>query len=148
MMARRYAVYFAPPVATPLGQVGSWWLGRNAETNECITPPGVAGLAPERLAALTEAPRRYGFHATLKPPMRLRDGCTYEDFEAPAHAWASRSRCSNDSLSKTAELESDWTYRGNGACSTPNGTISRLPGQLRRAWPRESMGTALTTPSM
>ncbi len=31
-----------------------------------MAPPDLPGIA-----ALTEAPRRYGFHATLKPPMRL-----------------------------------------------------------------------------
>ena len=31
------------------------------------------GVYPERLAAITQSPRHYGFHATLKPPFRLAD---------------------------------------------------------------------------
>jgi hypothetical protein len=32
-------------------------------------------------AKTTEAPRLYGFHATLKAPMRLRQGATFEAFD-------------------------------------------------------------------
>ena len=70
----RYAIYFAPPPASPLARFGRQWLGRDAETGEAVATPAHAGVAPERLAAWTASPRRYGFHATLKPPFRLADG--------------------------------------------------------------------------
>lgn len=36
--------------------------------------PAIPGLSSARLAEITAEPRRYGFHATLKPPMALRPG--------------------------------------------------------------------------
>jgi hypothetical protein len=42
-----------------------------------VAYPKDAGL-PEDWAGLTEAPRRYGFHATLKAPFRLAAGCDEE----------------------------------------------------------------------
>ena len=60
-MTARYALYFAPPAAHPLWQAGCAWLGRDPES-------GAAGQA----GAHRDDPRRYGFHATLKPPFALR----------------------------------------------------------------------------
>ncbi|CAH2604062.1 Protein RcsF [Rhodovastum atsumiense] len=40
------------------------------------------------IAAVTAEPRLYGFHATLKPPMRLRDGAGRDDLLAVARAIA------------------------------------------------------------
>lgn len=62
--AARYAVYFAPDPVHPLWQAGCDWLGRDAADEQ------------DRRPALAQRgePWRYGFHATLKPPMRLRPG--------------------------------------------------------------------------
>lgn len=65
----RYAIYFAPMPGTALHRLGSSWLGRDAHTGESLAQPDV-----EDLARLTAHPRRYGFHATLKPPFALREG--------------------------------------------------------------------------
>ena len=48
--------------------MGAWcaWLGRDPETGADVQQPAV-----DNIAALVSEPRRYGFHATLKPPMRL-----------------------------------------------------------------------------
>lgn len=64
----RAAVYYAPAAGDALWARGCEWLGRDAETGE-IFKPVLHGLA-----ALTSEPRRYGFHATLKPPMQLAHG--------------------------------------------------------------------------
>lgn len=64
----RYAIYYAPLPATPLHLRGSSWLGRDAHTGEALVRLGVDGLQQ-----LTAGPRRYGFHATLKPPFALRE---------------------------------------------------------------------------
>ncbi len=77
----RVAVYWAPPAKDPLWALGSSWLGRDAETGRAMSQPDVPGLA-----ALTESPRRYGFHATLKAPMRLTG--SYEAFLEDARALA------------------------------------------------------------
>lgn len=58
----RYALYWTPSPAHPLWAAGCAWLGRDAAGGTCGATP-----APH-----TAAPRRYGFHATLKAPMRLR----------------------------------------------------------------------------
>lgn len=65
----RYAVYYTPTGG--LARFGAAWLGWDAEAGQAVEQPVVAGLD---MAALTEAPRRYGFHATMKAPFRLADG--------------------------------------------------------------------------
>ncbi len=71
----RYAVYFTPAPDTALAAAGAAWLGRDAFLDERLPQPPVPGVAAERLAAVTADPRRYGFHATLKPPFGLAAGC-------------------------------------------------------------------------
>lgn len=74
MQAARYAIYFTPEPDTPLGRFGRQWLGRCALTGERLTQPVVPGLPRQAFDRLTAAPRRYGFHATLKPPFALAEG--------------------------------------------------------------------------
>jgi putative phosphonate metabolism protein len=61
----RYGIYYLPPAGSALAAFGARWLGWDVEAG-CA----VASLAPD----LTETPRKYGFHGTLKPPFRLADG--------------------------------------------------------------------------
>ena len=61
----RYALYFAPAADHPLWRAGCDWLGRDPES----------GATSDGGEHRTD-PRRYGFHATLKPPFALRDGAT------------------------------------------------------------------------
>jgi putative phosphonate metabolism protein len=73
----RFAIYFSPAAGSSLAQAGAHWLGRDAQTSMVLAQPQVEGLSPERLAAITAAPRHYGFHATLKapfPPVEDRTG--------------------------------------------------------------------------
>jgi hypothetical protein len=60
-MTVRYALYFAPPAGHPLWSAGCDWLGRDPES-------GATGAGGDHRVQ----PRRYGFHATLKPPFALR----------------------------------------------------------------------------
>lgn len=77
---RRYAIYLLPD--GDLGDRGAAWLGWDARRGRDLPLP------PER-ADWTEGPRRYGFHATLKPPFRLAPGRTLEELqEAVAHLCA------------------------------------------------------------
>ncbi|MEM9278276.1 MAG: DUF1045 domain-containing protein [Pseudomonadota bacterium] len=66
----RYAVYFVPPRNTPLAGLGRKWLGVDPED-------GILDAAP---TPWVDSPRRYGFHATLKAPMRLVDTVTEKQF--------------------------------------------------------------------
>jgi putative phosphonate metabolism protein len=89
----RFAIYFVPDPATPLARFARAWLGRDVENGNPIAPLVAEGLAPARHAALTEDPRLYGFHATLKPPFHLADGrSTPELLDAVAAYAASAAR--------------------------------------------------------
>jgi len=69
----RHAIYYAPLHGSLFHDLGSRWVGRDAFTGAACTHPDVAGIA-----VVTADPRRYGFHATLKPPFALRETVTDE----------------------------------------------------------------------
>jgi len=87
-MAHRYAIYYAAPRESPLERFGIHWLGRDHRTDATLAQPVVPGIAPERLHALTAAPRRYGFHGTLKAPFRLIEGYAQRDLHEAVEAFA------------------------------------------------------------
>lgn len=72
----RYAIYFVPEPETELARFGLAWLGRDMESGNAVPWPSGLGIPSERIEAITAEPRRYGFHATLKPPVHLRNGET------------------------------------------------------------------------
>lgn len=90
MADARYAVYFAPASDSEFGRAGSRWLGRDAASGARLEQPTCPGLTPVRVSQLTAAARRYGFHGTLKPPFRLRDGRTPEELDRAIAALAAR----------------------------------------------------------
>lgn len=63
-MPSRYALYYAPPATHPLWRAGCEWLQRD--------PSAADAPLPQR--PHVREPWRYGFHATLKPPIRLAEG--------------------------------------------------------------------------
>lgn len=69
---KRYAVYFTPPDSHPLTQAAETWLGRSAFDRQAPKLP--AEIATSDQKEWTASPRRYGFHATMKPPFRLAEG--------------------------------------------------------------------------
>jgi hypothetical protein len=71
----RYAIYFTPRPDTALWRFGSRILGYDSATGEQVPQPRLHSITPERLEILTRRPRVYGFHATIKPPIRLAEGC-------------------------------------------------------------------------
>jgi putative phosphonate metabolism protein len=76
MSAARYAVYFAPAHGSPWWSFGAGWLGRDEQGDTALPQAARGGFSAAEVADLTAEPRRYGFHATLKAPFRLRDGVT------------------------------------------------------------------------
>lgn len=86
VQAFRYALYLVPEQDSLLWQVGSAALGYDAITGESVPQPVFAGLDPRALVRLTDEPRRYGFHMTIKAPFRLAKG-----FEPEALVEAARS---------------------------------------------------------
>lgn len=78
MSEPRYAIYALPEAGSALEHFGRSVLGIDNGTRQAVAHP--ADL-PD-LASVTVAPRLYGFHATLKAPMRLAPGCTEADLLA------------------------------------------------------------------
>jgi hypothetical protein len=64
----RYAIYFTPPPGA-LADLGAAWLGWNSAAGRPAGPLDIPDL-PAPIAEITDAPRRYGLHATLAPPFR------------------------------------------------------------------------------
>lgn len=80
-MSQRFAIYYAPAVTDLLWERAAVWLGRDPATGESYDG-AVAGLERARLLNLTQSAGRYGFHATLKPPMALAPGQTEQGLRA------------------------------------------------------------------
>ena len=68
----RYAIYYIPDL--PLFQIGSDWLGWNSIT-------GQESLLSADHHRITDRPRKYGFHATVKPPFSLASNSTQGDLQ-------------------------------------------------------------------
>ncbi|KMW57193.1 Protein RcsF [Candidatus Rhodobacter oscarellae] len=68
---RRYGIYFTPSVG-PLAEFGASWLGWDCLAARPRPHPKIPGL-PKSIEEITATPRKYGFHATLKPPFRLAE---------------------------------------------------------------------------
>jgi len=85
----RFAVYYAPPMASDWWREGCRWLQRDPHTHVVLEAPNVPGLSGN-LAELTREPRRYGWHATLVAPFRAAPGVTPTQIHSHALAWAAR----------------------------------------------------------
>ena len=73
----RYAIYAVPDPASPLFLRASRWLGWDSVAAAATQFPQRHELDnPESLdiELITRTPRKYGFHGTVKPPMRLAEG--------------------------------------------------------------------------
>jgi putative phosphonate metabolism protein len=88
-MSPRYAVYFAPAKSSAWHDFGSRWLGRDEFDGQALPQPVLEEIDLPQLEALTQAPRRYGFHATLKAPFHLRAGIDLAELKSRMTALAS-----------------------------------------------------------
>lgn len=88
MSPYRVALYWTPPEGQPLTELAARWLGRDARGR--WVPPLRLGLEEKLWEATTEAPRRYGFHATLKAPFRPADGVSLETIERATESLAQK----------------------------------------------------------
>ena len=77
-MTRRYALYWLPAPGSGLAAFGNAVLGYDNATGAPVPHPF------GDLAAVTAGARVYGFHATLKAPMRLAPGAGEADLVAAA----------------------------------------------------------------
>lgn len=78
----RYAIYWAPE-AGAFADASARWLGWDPAAGAEVAHPAVQGL-PRPLAEITETPRKYGFHGTVKPPFRLATGTDASALHAAA----------------------------------------------------------------
>lgn len=67
----RYAIYFVPAAQSQLYRYGSSILGYDCYSGAAVDFPDDAESAAVNWNELAKEPRRYGFHATLKPPFHL-----------------------------------------------------------------------------
>lgn len=70
MRFTRYAIYYLPPRDAAWARLGRGWLGWDIDAGEAAPRPDLPAL-PLPIEEITRTPRRYGLHATLKPPFRL-----------------------------------------------------------------------------
>jgi putative phosphonate metabolism protein len=88
----RYAIYHAAARGSELDRFGSHLLGYDAWTGEELPfPDGVTQAAPD-WRDLTQDPRKYGFHATLKAPMALAHGKTEAELLAACECFVETPR--------------------------------------------------------
>ncbi|MBS9719532.1 DUF1045 domain-containing protein [Tianweitania sp. BSSL-BM11] len=69
----RAAIYFTPPADHPLTEKAATWLGRDAFEK------GATRDQDPEIDPLVAEPARYGFHATLKAPFRLKRDTSIDD---------------------------------------------------------------------
>ncbi len=67
----RYAVYFTAEPGSPLARFGAGIIGYDSDTGRDVPHLALSAVSPAELVAVTQAPRRYGFHATLVAPFNL-----------------------------------------------------------------------------
>ncbi|MEM1363710.1 MAG: DUF1045 domain-containing protein [Pseudomonadota bacterium] len=84
----RYALYVLPEA----GALADWtaaWLGWDVQRGATVPHPDIPDL-PATIEEMTAAPRRYGFHATVKPPFYLSDGSDPDGLDAAVSRLCSR----------------------------------------------------------
>lgn len=82
----RAALYFTPSADSELTLAAADWLGRNPFNGEEIRSPSSAA------DDLVAAPRRYGFHGTLKAPFALAEGYDLAGLEREVQAFCAEHR--------------------------------------------------------
>lgn len=86
-MPQRFAIYYAPATTDLLWDRATVWLGRDSASG-LVYDGAVAGIDRTRLLNLTQSAGRYGFHATIKPPMALAQGTDLDGLRAALRDFA------------------------------------------------------------
>ena len=64
------------------------WLGRDHVSGHSVKQAIIEGLSPDDQQHITSSARHYGFHATLKAPFALKQGCTADELHQAAECFA------------------------------------------------------------
>ena len=86
MKYTRFAIYYLPPKGA-LAEFGASWLGW-----DIVGGGDVDQLQVADLDQVTKRSRKYGFHATLKPPFRLSKDASFSDLAAAVKTLSSKMR--------------------------------------------------------
>lgn len=113
---RRFAVYFTPAEDSPLTRLASAWLGRDAFADAELHSPPLNGFPRKVWRAATSDPRRYGFHATLKPPFHLADGVTEQELRGAARRLAKSWKAFEAPVLQVGTLSSFLALTLSGRC--------------------------------
>lgn len=85
----RFAIYFAPSEDSALWRMACAWLGRDPATDTPVERPDLDWIGRDEAKDITESPRHYGFHGTLKAPFALAAGKTVDDLDEALGTFAS-----------------------------------------------------------
>ena len=85
---QRFAIYFIPDPSSPLWAFGSAVIGYDSAAGRDVSFPSHAVFRSAEAGEWTAAPRKYGFHATLRAPFELADGAAPHDLRVAAEAFA------------------------------------------------------------
>ncbi|MEM6588062.1 MAG: DUF1045 domain-containing protein [Pseudomonadota bacterium] len=120
MEFKRYAVYYAPPPGQ-LADFGAAWLGWDMTRGAPVAHPDFPGL-PMPVEEITATPRKYGFHATLKPPFRLAEGRSEAELVEAVGILGSRT------FHPVMDLQLSVTQLGRFLALTATGNTAQLGG--------------------
>lgn len=118
MAHARYAIYWLPE--GPLAAFGAAWLGHDIATGRAPSGP------PNPEADLVAPARRYGLHATLKPPFRLAPGTTPRALSDATAALAARLPPTGSAGLALADLHGFLALRPEGDTAALDATVAEI----------------------
>lgn len=91
-MFDRYAIYWAPEPESELAHFARGWFHGEIENNAFGALRDASGLGAQLIEQATRSPRRYGLHATIKAPFRLKCGINEAGLSSAAAEFCSKRR--------------------------------------------------------
>jgi hypothetical protein len=82
-MFERFAIFYTPTGA--LADFGAQWLGWDSAHGRAVVQSEIAGID---VRTITQTPRKYGLHGTLKAPFKLAEGCDLAQLRDAASTFA------------------------------------------------------------
>jgi putative phosphonate metabolism protein len=126
----RYALYYAPERGSALARFGRRWLGYDAASGAFQPQPALPALSADRLAAITAEPRRYGFHATLKPPFVLAAGCDERELFRAVASFAEATPAFGAPPLRLANISGFWALMLSKPCAEMDALAAATVSQL------------------
>lgn len=124
----RYAVYYTPEPGA-FSAFTAAWLGWDVATGRACDHPALTGL-PAPVAEITATPRRYGFHATLKPPFRLASGSNRAQLRADFDALAASLAPARYNALSIARLGGFLALVPDSDTGGPSGGMARIAAEV------------------